>query len=158
MPRRLQELKTPEAAFGLTSGAGGQSPGRVWSWLLWSLMPCAACCCIKWDHEFIVRTSRQSNFVRRPSALAAMWSIERSPRQWFSGDMYVWIRSFYSILLIWCMFYWTWLILLCELVHFTIDLGFWQEWVKQSWQSRFWTLTSSALPTGAKRISSCWCW
>ena len=29
MPRRLQELKTPEVAFGLTSGAGGQSPGRV---------------------------------------------------------------------------------------------------------------------------------
>ena len=31
MPRRLQELKTPEVAFGLTSGAGGQSPGRVGS-------------------------------------------------------------------------------------------------------------------------------
>ena len=29
MPRRLQELKSPEVAFGLTSGAGGQSPGRV---------------------------------------------------------------------------------------------------------------------------------
>ena len=53
IPRRLQELKTPEVAFGY-----------LWGWRskTWSC-------------------PLQSNFVRRPSALAAMWSIERSPRQ-----------------------------------------------------------------------------